>query len=100
MNRNSFHYVKIIQNNIRSLAHLYVYIYISHFNLTHTTISDFLVIKRFCEDILRIIHQLGVGECSLKGFLAHKLYEARKQLRQMQMQQRLSEYESEANVSV
>lgn len=53
-----------------------------YFNLKHN--PDFIIIKRFCEDILRILHQLGVGDCSLKGFLAHKLYEARKRLKEMQ----------------
>lgn len=63
-------------------------------------ISDLIKIKRFCEDILRIIHQLGVGECTLKGFMAHKLYMARKQLRQLQTQKELNELKSETNISV
>ncbi|XP_031628938.1 SET domain-containing protein SmydA-8-like isoform X2 [Contarinia nasturtii] len=43
--------------------------------------QDLYKIKSYCEDILRILNRLNVGECSLKGFLAHKLYTVRKKLK-------------------
>lgn len=36
--------------------------------------------KGFCEDILRILEMLQIGESSLKGHLAYKLYIIRKKL--------------------
>lgn len=44
-------------------------------------IADQMTIKKFCEDILKILDKLGAGECSLKGFLAHKLYTVRQRLK-------------------
>lgn len=83
-----------LKTEIRFLTYLYMFIFISQI------FSDFILMKRFCEDVLRIIHQLEVGECSLKGFLAHKLYETRTQLRQLHSQHELNEYKSESNISV
>lgn len=37
-------------------------------------------LKGFCEDILKILHKLEIGECSLKGHLAYKLFTIRKEL--------------------
>lgn len=43
---------------------------------------DLMLIKRFCEDILKTIDMLNVGNCSLKGFVCCKLLEVYKQLKQ------------------
>ncbi|XP_055304034.1 SET domain-containing protein SmydA-8 [Sitodiplosis mosellana] len=43
--------------------------------------EDLSSIKGFCEDILRIMDKLGLGECSLKGYLAHRLFKIRQQLK-------------------
>ncbi|XP_031631799.1 SET domain-containing protein SmydA-8-like [Contarinia nasturtii] len=47
-----------------------------------TTFEDQNKIQCFCEDILRIIDKLDVGECSLKGILAHRLYVIRQKLKE------------------
>lgn len=44
---------------------------------------DLTTIKGFCEDVLRTLDQLGIGESSLKGLLAHKLYVVRKKLKEL-----------------
>lgn len=69
-------------------------------NIQNTNVSDLIKIKGFCEDILRIVNQLGVGECSLKGFLAHNLYTTRNRLQQIHSQKELNERKSETNDSV
>lgn len=45
------------------------------------SLADLTTVKSYCEEILKILHNLGAGECSLKGFLVHKLYTIRKQLK-------------------
>lgn len=52
-----------------------IILYVFTFNL------DQMLMKRFCEDVLRLLDKLGAGECSLKGFLTHKLYTVRKNLK-------------------
>lgn len=42
-------------------------------------------IKQYCEEILMVLHKIQVGECSMKGFLAHKLYVIRKKLNNLHM---------------
>lgn len=43
-------------------------------------VIDLSTMKGFCEDILRILEKLQIGESSLKGHLAYKLYIIRKKL--------------------
>lgn len=44
-------------------------------------LADLTTVKSYCEEILKILNNLGAGECSLKGFLVYKLYTIRKQLK-------------------
>lgn len=46
-----------------------------------SNIPDLNKIKGFCEDIFRIMDKLELGECSLKGYVAHKLYHVRQKLK-------------------
>lgn len=68
-----------------SLQHVKVNLFIhnNYYNL-HTKeksmmmlFSDMILVKNFCEDILKTLDMLEAGNCSLKGFLCHKLYRIR-----------------------
>lgn len=40
------------------------------------TLQDYIDIESYCNDVLRIIDQLRVGECFVKGLLYHEILTA------------------------
>lgn len=43
-----------------------------------------IILKEYCKDILEKIDQLGAGECSLKGLIAHRLYTIQTKMKTIQ----------------
>lgn len=42
-----------------------------------------MLIKGFCEDVLKAIDMLDAGNCSLKGFVCHRLLDVHRRLKKM-----------------